>query len=155
MSESLWRHEQQQTRLPCPSLSPRVCSNLCPLNWWCHPTITSSIIRFCSCPQSIPAVGSFPMSWFFKSDGQSIGALASASIFPMNIQHWFPLGWTALISLLSKGLSRVFSSITVRKHQCFGTQPYIWSNSHIRTLLLEKPELWLCGLLSAKWYVCF
>ena len=146
LSSNFSLHALQHTRLPCPSPSPRACSNTCPLNWWCHPTITSSMTLFCSCPQSIPALESFPMSWLFKSDGQSIGASASASILPMNIQHLFPLGWTVLISLLSKGLSRVFSSTTVQNHQCFGTQPYIWSNSHICILLLENPELWLCEL---------
>ena len=143
MSESLWPHELQHTRLPCPSLYPRVCSNSCPLNQWCHPTIASSITLFCSCPLSSPASGSFPMSWLFKSDSQSIGASTSASILPMNIQGWFPLGLTALIFLLSKGLSRVFSTTTVQKHECFGTQSYIWSNSHIHTWLLEKPQIWL------------
>ena len=98
----------------CPSLSPRVCWNSCPLSQWYPLTISSSVVLFSSCPQSFPASGSFPMSWCFASTGQSVGASASASVLPMNIQGWFPLGLTGLISLLSKGLSRVFSSITVQ-----------------------------------------
>ena len=109
----------------------------CPLSWWCHTTILSSVIPFSSCVQSFPSSGSFSMSQFFISSGQNIGA--SASILPMNIQDWFPLGLTALISLQSKELSRVFSSSTVQKHQFFGTQPSWLSNSHIRRWLLEKP----------------
>ena len=104
------------------------------------------------CPQSFPASESFPTSWLFPSGGQRIGASASASVLPMTIQGWFPLGLTGLISLLSKGLLRVFSSATTRKHQFFGTQPSLCPNSHIHTLLLEKPQLWLYGPLSAK---CF
>ena len=107
-------HGLQHTRLACPSLSPRVCSNSCPLSLWCHPTISSSVIPFSSCLQSFRASGSFPMSQLFTSGGQSIGA--SASILPMNIQEWFPLRLTGLISLLSKELSRVFSSTTFQKH---------------------------------------
>ena len=140
-------------RLPCPSLSPRVCSNSCPLSRWCHPTISSSAVPFSSSHQSFPASGSFPVSWFFTSGGQSIGASASTSALPMNIQGWFPLGLTGLISLLSKRLSRVFFSTTVQKLQFFGTQLFLWSNYHICTWLLEKPQLWLYWLLSAKW--CF
>ena len=105
-----------------PSLSPEVCSNSCPLSWWCHPTISSSVILFSSCLQSSPASGSFPVSQFFTSGAQSIGASASASALPMNIQDWFPLGLTGLISLQSKGPSRVFST-TVQKHQFFSAQP--------------------------------
>ena len=123
-------HGPQHTRLPCPSLSPGVCSNSCPLSQWCHPTISSSATFFSSCPQSFPA-GSFPMSQLFTSGDQSTGAWSSASVLPMNIQDWFSLGLTGLISLQSKGLSRVFSSTTVRRHQFFGTQPSLWSNSHI------------------------
>ena len=107
MSNSLQPHELQHARLPCPSLSPYVCSNSCPLSQWCHPTISSSVIPFFSCPQSCPASGSFSMSQNFASGGQSIGASASASDLPMNTQDWSPLGWTGLISLQSKGLSRV------------------------------------------------
>ena len=122
-----------------PSLSfTWVCSNPCPLSPWCHPTISCSVTPFFPCPQSFPASGSFPMSWLFASGGQSIRASVSASVLPMNIQGWFPLGLTGLISLLSKGLSRVFCSTAVWKHQFFGAQPYLWSNSHIHTWLLEK-----------------
>ena len=119
---SLWPHGLQHTRPPCPSPTPRVYSNSCPLSWWCHPTISSSVIPFSSCPQSFPASGAFQMSQFFASGGQSIGVSASASVLPMNIQDWFPLGWTDWISLQSKGLSRVFSNTTVQKHQFFGAQ---------------------------------
>ena len=105
-------HELQHARLPCPSLCPRVCSNSCPLSQWCHPSISSSVDPF-SCPQSFPASGSFPMSQFFSSGGQSIGASVSTSVLPMHIQGWFPLGLTGLITLLSKGISKVFSSTTV------------------------------------------
>ena len=131
-------HGLQHTRLPCPSLSPRVCSNSCLLSKWCHPTILWSVIPFSSCLQSFPASGSFPMSQLFASGGPSIGALASASVLPMNIQSWFSLRFTSFTSLLSKGLSRAFSSTTVRKHQFFGAQPSLWSKSHIHTWLLER-----------------
>ena len=114
MSDSLWPHGLQHARLPCLSPIPGTCSNACPLSRWWHPTIPSSVIPFSSCLQSFPASGSFPMSQFFSSSGQSIGVLASASLLPMNIQDWFPLGWTGLISLQSKGLSRVFSNTTVK-----------------------------------------
>ena len=150
MSKSLWLHGLQHSRFLCPPLSPGVCSNSCPLSWWCHPTISSSVIPFFSCPQSFPALGSFPVSQFFASGGQNIEASVSVSVFPMNIQGWFPLGLTGLISLLFKELSRVFSSTTVRKHQFFGAQPSLWSNSHIHTWLLEKPEPWLDGPLREK-----
>ena len=120
VSNSLWPHELQHTKLPCPSLTPRVCSNSCPLTQWCHPTISSSVTPFSSCPQSSPASGSFPVCQFFTSGGQNIGA--SAPVLPMNIQGWFPLGLTGLISLQSKGLSRVFSRTTVRKHQSLVAQ---------------------------------
>ena len=122
VSDSLQPHGLQYARLPCPSPTPGACSNLGPLSQWCHPTISSSVIPFSSCLQSFPASGSFPMSQFFASGGQSIGISALASVLPMNIQNWFPLGWTAWISLQSKGLSRVFSNTTVQKHQFFGTQ---------------------------------
>ena len=137
MSDSLW--PLQHARLPCPSPSPRTCSNSRPLSRWCHPTFSSSVNPFSSCLQSFPPSGSFPMIWLFALGGQSIGASASASILPKNIQGWFPLGWTGLISLLSKGLSRVFPSTTVRRHQFFSTQYFLLSSSHIRTWLLEKP----------------
>ena len=122
MSDSSWPHELQHVRLPCPSSTPRACSNSCPSSRWCHPTISSSVIPFSSCLQSFPTSGSLPMSQFFTSDGQSIGVSASASVLPMNIQDWFLLGWTDWISLLSKGLSRVFSNTTVQNHQFFGIQ---------------------------------
>ena len=138
MSNYLWRHELQHTRLPCPSPSPWVCSNSCPLSQWCHPTISSSITPFSSCLQSFSASGSFLTSRLFASDVQSTGALTSASVLPMNTHGWFPLGLTILISLLSKGLSRVFSSTTVWKYQFFGAQPSLWSNSHICTWLLQN-----------------
>ena len=112
----------QHTRPPCPSPIPRVYPNSCPLSQWCHPTISSSVIPFSSCPQSFPASGSFQMSQFFASGGQSIAVSASTSVLPMNTQDWFPLGWTGWISLQSKGLSRVFSNTTVQKHQFFCTQ---------------------------------
>ena len=115
-------HGLQHTRLPCSSPIPGACSNSCPLNWWCHPTISSSVIPFSSCLQSCPASGSFPMNQFFTSGGQCIGVSASASVLPMNIQGWFPLGLTGLIFLQSKGLSRAFSNTTVQKHQFFGAQ---------------------------------
>ena len=139
MSDSLQPHGLQHTRLPCPSPAPGSCSDSCPLSWWCHPTISSSVLPSSSCLQPFPASGSFQMSQFFESVGQSIGISASASVFPMNIQNWFPPGLTVWISLQSKGLSRVFSNTTVQKHQFFGTQLSLWSESHICTWQLEKP----------------
>ena len=133
VSDSLLPHELQHARPPCPSPTPRAYSNSCPMSWWCHPTISSSVIPFSSRLQCFPASGSFPMSRLFESGGQSIGTSASASVLPMNIQGWFPLGLTGLIFLLSKWLSRVFSSTTVWRHQFFSSQPSLWSNSHIRT----------------------
>ena len=138
MSDSLWPHGLQHARLPCPSPTPGACSNSCPLSQWCHPTISSSVAPFSSHLRSFPASGTFPMSQFFASGGQSIGASASASVLPMNIQSWFPLGLTGLISLQSKELSRVFSSTIAWKHQFFSAQPSLWSNSHNNTWLLEK-----------------
>ena len=137
MFDSLWPHGQQHARPPCPSPSAGVYSNSSPLSWWCHPTFSSSVIPFSSHLQSFPASGSFQMSQLFASSGQNIGVSASASVLRMNIQDWFPLGWTGWISLQSKGLSRVSSNTTVQKHQFFGTQPSLWSSSHIRTWLLE------------------
>ena len=131
MSNSLWPCELQHARPPCPSPTPRVYSNSCPLSWWCHPTISSSVIPFSSCTQSFPASGSFQMSQLFVSGGQSVGVSASKIVLPMNTQDWSPLEWTGWISLQSKGLSRVFSNTTVQKHQLFSTQPSLWSNSHI------------------------
>ena len=149
ISNLLRPHGLQHARLFCPPPSPRACSNSCPLSQWCHPTISSTVIPFSSCLQSSPESGSFPMSWLFASGGQSIGASASASVLPMNIQVWFPLGLTSFISLLSKGLSRVFTSTTVWKHEFFGAQPSLWSESHICTWLLEK--LWL---LASGYSLC-
>ena len=122
MSDSLQPHGLRQARLPWPSPTPGACSNSCPLHQWCHPTISSSVIPFSSLLQSFPTSGSFPGSQFFVSDGQRIWVSASASVLPVNIQDWFPLGWTGLIFLLSKGFSRVFSNTIVQKHQFLGTQ---------------------------------
>ena len=136
-------------RLPCPSLFPGICSNSCALSRCCYPTIPSS-------PPATPAFnlsqhqGIFSLSRLFTPGGQ-----ASASVLPMNIQDWFPSGLTGLISLLSKRLSRIFSSTTIRKHHFFSTQLSLWSKSHVHTWLLEKPELWLYGSLCAKWCLCF
>ena len=127
VSDSLQPHELQHARPPCPSAASRVHPNPCPLSQWCHPTISSSVFPFSSCLQSYPASGSFQMSWFFISGGQSTGVSASASVLPMNIQDWFPLGLTGLICLLSKGVSRVFSSTTIQKHQFFSTHPSLQS----------------------------
>ena len=136
---SLQLHGLQHARFPCPSATPRACSNSCPLSRWCHPTISSSVIPFSSCLQSFPALGSFSVSQFFTSGGQSIGVSASTSVLPVNIQDWFPSGLTSLISLQSKGLSRVFSNTTVQNHQFFSAQLYLLSNFRIHTWLLEKP----------------
>ena len=148
---TLQPHGLQHTKLPVLHF-PGACSNSCSLSQWCHPTISSSVA--CLLPQSFPASGSFPMNQLFASGGQSTGASASVAILPMNIQDWFPLGLTGLI-LLSKGLLRVFSSTTLWKHQFFSAQPSLWANSHIRTWLLEKPQLWLSRSLLAKWRLCF
>ena len=137
MSNSFWSHGLQHARLPCPLPAPRAYSNSCPSSQWCHPTISSSVIPFSSGLQSFPASGSFLMNQFFASGDQRIGVSASASVLPMNIQDWFPLGLTGLI-LLSKGLSRVFSNIVVQKHQFYSTQLSLWSNSHIHIWLLKK-----------------
>ena len=131
--------DHKHARLSCPSPSPEVCSNSCPLSQWCHPNVSYSVTLFSSCLQSFSTSGSFPKSWFFTSGGQSVRASASASILPMNIQSWFPLRCTDLISLLSRELSRVFLRTTIQKHQYYGTQPSLWSNSHIYSWLLEKP----------------
>ena len=150
VSDSLRPHESQHARSPCPSTTPEVYSDSSPSSQWCHPTISSSVVPFSSCLWSFPASGSFPVSQFFAVNGQSIGISASASVLPMNIQDWFPLGLTSLISLQSTGLSRVFSSTIVQKHQFLGAQPSLQSNSHIHTWLPEKPQLWLDGPLLAK-----
>ena len=140
VSDSLQPHESQLTRPPCPSPTPEF-THSCPSSRSCHPTISSSIVPFSSCLESFPASGSFPMSQFFTSGGQSIGVSASASVLPMNTQDWSPLGWTVRISLQSKGLSKVFST-TVSKLQFFGAQLSSQSNSHIHTWPLEKPQPW-------------
>ena len=129
MSDSLWPHGLQHARLPCPLPNPGVYSNSCPLSWWCHPAISSSVVPFSSHLQSFSASGSFQMSQFFASGGQSNEVSASASVLPVNIQDWFPLGWTRWIFLQSKGLSRVFSSTTILKHQFFSAQPSLWFHS--------------------------
>ena len=139
VSNFLWPHELQHTRPPCPSPTPGAHPKPCPSSWWCHPAISSSVIPFSSCPQSLPASGSFPISQLFAWSGQSIGVSALASVLPMNTQDWSPLEWTGWTSLQSKGLSRVFSSTTIQKHQFFGIQLSSQSNSHIHTWPLEKP----------------
>ena len=139
MSDSLQPHELQHARSPCPSPTPGVHSKSCPSSQWCHPAISSSAVPFSSCPQSLPASASFPMSQLFIWGGQSTGVSALASFLPKKSQAWSPSEWTGWISLQSKGLSRVFSNTTVQKHQFFGTQLSSQSNSHIRTWLLEKP----------------
>ena len=139
---SLWSHGLWHARLSCPLLSPGVCSDSCPWSW-------RSLSSFCL--QSFPASGSFPVSQLFRSGGQSTGA----SVLRVNIQGWFLLGLTGLTFLLSKGLSRIFSSTTIWKHHFFGAQPSLWSNSHIHTWLLEKPQLWQYRPLSARWCLCF
>ena len=139
VSDSLWPHGLQHASPPCPSPTPKLYSNSCPLSQWRHPTISSSIIPFSSCPQSFPASGSFPVSQLFASGGQSIVVSASTSVLPMNTQDWSPLGWTGWISLQSKGLSRVFSNTTVQKYQFFGAQLSSQFNSHIHPWPLEKP----------------
>ena len=150
MSNYLWPHGLHYGRPPCPAPTHGVYSNSCPLSWWYHPTISSSVVSFSSRLQSFPASGSFQMSQFFASGGQRIGVSASASVLPMNTQDWSPLGWTGCISLQSKGLSRVFSNSTVQKHQFFSTQLSSQSNSHIHTWPLEKPYPWLDGPLLTK-----
>ena len=139
VSDSLRPHELQHTRPLCPSPTPRVYSNPCPSSRWCHPAISSSLIPFSSCPQSLRASGSFPMNQLFTWGGQSTGVSASASVLPMNTQDWSPLGWTGWIFLQSKGLSRVFSNTTVQKHPFFGDQISSQSNSHTHTWPMEKP----------------
>ena len=155
MSDSLRPHESQHTRPPRPSPTPGVHSYSRPSNSWCHPAISSSVVPFSSCPQSLPASGSFPMSQLFTSGGQSIGA--SATVLPIDIQIWCPFGLTGLISLLSKGLSRVFSNTTVQKHQFFGTQlivqpspPYMTTG---KTIALTR---WtFVGKVSLCFWICY
>ena len=139
VSDSLRPCESQHARPPCPSPTSRVHSDLHPSSQWCHPVISSSVVPFSSCPQSLPASESFPMSQLFTRGGQSIGVSALASFFPKKFQGWSPSEWTGWISLQSKGLSRVFSNTTVQKHQFFSAQLSSQSNSHIHTWPLEKP----------------
>ena len=139
MSHSLRPHESLHARPPCPSPTPGVHSNSDPLSRWCHPAISSSVVPFSFCPQSLPASESFPTSQLFKWGGQSIGVSASASFLPKNTQDWPPLQWTGWISLQSIRISRVFSNTTIQKHQFFGAQPSSQSNSHIYTWPREKP----------------
>ena len=139
---TLCYHELQHVRPPCPSPTTGAYSNSCRWSQWCHPTISSSVIPFSSCLQSFPVSGSFTMSQFSPSSGQSVGFSASASVLPMNIQDWFSLGWTGWISLQSTGLSRVFSNTTIQKHQFFSAQFSLKFNSHIHTWLLEKKCYW-------------
>ena len=139
VSDSLRPHESQHARPPCPSPTPGVHPDSHPSSQWCHPAISSSVVPFSSCPQSLPASESFPMSQLFTSGGQSIGVSALASFLPKNTQDWSPFEWTGWISLQSKGLSRVFSNTTVQKHQFFGAQLSLQSSSHIHTWPVEKP----------------
>ena len=139
VSDSLRPHESQHTRPPCPSPSPRVHSDSRLSNPWCHPAISSSVVTFFSCPQSLPASESSPVSQLFAWGGQSTGASALATFLPKKFQDWFPSEWTGWNSLQSKGLSGIFSNTTVQKHQFFGTQPSSQSNSHIHMWPLEKP----------------
>ena len=163
MSDSLPPCGLQHTRIPCPSICPRICSKSCPLSQWCHPTISFSFIPFFCCLQSFPASGSFPMSRLFASGDQNIGALASASVFPMNIQGWFSLELTGLISLLSKGCSRVFSSIILLKHQFSSVLRFLYGptltpihdscknkNKKQNKTKKQKNPLWLDGPLLAR-----
>ena len=145
ISSSLRPHGLKNAMLPCPSPSPGACSNSCPWNWWCHPTISSSVVPFSSCLQSFLASESFPMSLFFASGGQSIGASASASVLPVNIQDWFPLGLTGLISFQFKGLSKIFSNTTVQKHELFLEKVnniWIWELDHKESRAPKNWYLW-------------
>ena len=150
LPDCLRLHGLRHTRLPHQSPTPGVYLNSSPSSWWCHPTISPCVIPFSSCLQSFPASGSFQMSQLSASGGQSIGVSALTSVLSMNIHDQFLLGWTDRISLLFKGLSRIYFNTTVQKHQFFHTQLSLWSNSHIHTWLLEKPQLWLEGPLLAK-----
>ena len=150
VSNSLQPHESQHARLPCPSPSPRVHSDSHPSSWWCHPAISSSVVPFSSCSQSLPASECFPMSQLFVWGGQSTGVSALASFVPKKSQGWSPSEWTGWISLQSKGLSRVFSNTIVQKLQFFSAQLSSQSNSHIHTWPLEKLYAWLDGTFVAK-----
>ena len=152
MSDCFRPHELQHASLPCPSPTPGVHPNSYPFSRWCHQAISSSVIPF-SCPQSLLASESFPMSQLFAWGGQSTGASALASVLPTNTQDWSPLGWTGWMSLQSKGLSRVFSNTTVQKHQFLGDQPSSQSNSHIHTWPLEKPLLWQINVSAFEYAV--
>ena len=147
-------HEPQHARPPCPSPAPGVYPNSCPLSWWCHPTVSSSVIPFSSCAQFFPASRSFQMSQLFASGGQRIGVSSSTSVLPMNTQDWSPLGWL-VVSPCSPRDSRVSSNTTVQKHQFFGAQLSSQSNSHIHIWSQEKPYPWLDGPLLAKSCLCF
>ena len=151
----LWHYGLQHTRLPCPSPSPGACPNAWPSSQWCHPTTLSSSIPFPHGLQTFPASGFFPMSQLIPSGGQSIGASASSSVPAMNIQGWFPLGLTGLTSLLPKGLSRVFPAPQFERINSSALSLLYGPNSHIRTILLDRPQLWLYGHLPAKWCLCF
>ena len=155
MSDSLQSHGLLHIRLHCPSLSPGFCSDSCLLSQWCYPTNSSSVILFSSCCQIFPSIRVFSNELALCIRWPKYWSFRFTSVLPMNIQGWFPLGLTSLISLLSKGLSRVFFDTTVQKHHFFSTQPSLWSNSHIHTRLLEKPQFWPYRSLSAKWYLCF
>ena len=154
VSNSLWPHRPQHTRLPCPLPTPGICSDSCPSSKWCRPTISSSVIPYSLCLQTFPESGSFPMSQFFASGGQSSGVSASASVLPMNIQDWFLLELTVLISLKFKGLLRVFSNTTVQKHQFFGAQLSLWSNSH-PYMTTGKTIVLTTWIFVGKIYLCF
>jgi len=154
-------HGLQHARPPCPSPTPGVYSNSCPLSWWCHPVISPSVVPFSSCPQSLPASESFPMSQFFASGGQSIGVSASTSVLPMNIQDWSPLWWTGWISLQSKGPKRVFFNTIVQKHRFFSTQlsshPYTTTGKTIaltRWTFVGKVMSLLLNMLSRLVITC-
>ena len=148
MSDSLQPHGLQHDRLPCPSPTPGACSNLCPLRRWCHPIISFSVVPFSSCLQYFPASGSFPMSELFASCGRSIGAWVSASVLPVNIQDWFPLGLTGLISLLSKGLSRVISSMTVWNHHIFSVLSLLYGLYGPSLTSIHEKQRWTAYFYS-------
>ena len=155
MSNSLRPHGLQHARLPCPSPTPRVCSNSCLSSQWCHPITLSSVAPFSSCPQSFPASGSFPMSQLFSSGGQSTGTLASVSVLPMNIQEWFRLGLTDLINQSINQPDLLAVQGTPESLLQHHVQPSSRFSSYMHTRLLEKPQLWLYRPLSAKWCLCF
>ena len=156
MFDTLWPHGLQHSRIPCSSLSPQVCSNSCPLSWWYHPTISSSVVPFSSCLHSFPASGSFLMRWLFASGGPSFGASISAPVLPMNIQGWFPLELTGLISLQSKGLSGVFSNTTVQKHQFFGAHHFYSPTLHPYMTTRKTIDLtrwtFVSKVMSLQWF---